>query len=345
MTIEEIDRMLDAKACLNEAIFNSFVKASNIINSIKYKSIICSISGGSDSDIILDICTKVDKNKKIKYVWFNTGLEYQATKDHLTYLENKYGIEIKRERAIKSIPLSCKEYGQPFVSKYVSEQIMRLQSINFQWENEPFEILKKKYKECHSAIKWWTNYYTQENGFEKVSRYDIDYNKHLKEFILENPTDFNISHICCKYAKKDVSKELKKRYNADLEIIGVRRAEGGIRAQAYKNCYSDNSAEGRTSQFRPIFYYTDDDKKEYEKIFDIKHSDCYLKYGMTRTGCAGCPYNRNIDKELHVIKNYEPMLFSAIQTVFSNSYEYTKKYHEFCNKKKQISGQMSFFDE
>ncbi|MBO7672424.1 phosphoadenosine phosphosulfate reductase family protein, partial [bacterium] len=90
--------MLCDKACVNEAIFNSFAKATSIINSIKYKSIICSISGGSDSDIILDICTKVDKNKKIKYVWFNTGLEYQATKDHLTYLEKKYDIEIKKER-------------------------------------------------------------------------------------------------------------------------------------------------------------------------------------------------------------------------------------------------------
>ena len=88
-------------------IVDSFVKANSVINSPLYETILCSISGGSDSDIILDLVHRVDKDKKVKYIWFNTGLEYQATKDHLDYLEKKYNIEIIRERAIKPIPLTC----------------------------------------------------------------------------------------------------------------------------------------------------------------------------------------------------------------------------------------------
>lgn len=68
-------------------IFDSFLKANNIINHRGYDSICCSISGGSDSDIMLDIIHKADFAKKVKYVWFDTGLEYQATKEHLDYLE------------------------------------------------------------------------------------------------------------------------------------------------------------------------------------------------------------------------------------------------------------------
>lgn len=61
---------------------------------------------------MLDIISRIDKNKRVRYVWFDTGIEYQATKDHLNYLEENYGIQIERVKAIKPIPVSCKEYGQ-----------------------------------------------------------------------------------------------------------------------------------------------------------------------------------------------------------------------------------------
>ena len=88
-----------------------------------YNKIFCSVSGGSDSDLILDICHKCDKDNKVSYGWFDTGLEYQATKDHLKYLEQKYDITIERIPPKLPIPLSCKKYGEPFYSKFVSEMI------------------------------------------------------------------------------------------------------------------------------------------------------------------------------------------------------------------------------
>ena len=60
----------------------------------RYDKILCSISGGSDSDILIDLCEKFDESSKITYVFFDTGLEYRATKEHLQYLEQKYGIHI-----------------------------------------------------------------------------------------------------------------------------------------------------------------------------------------------------------------------------------------------------------
>ena len=67
----------------NEIVRDNFIKAYKITNDPKYHNIMCSISGGSDSDIMLDIIHKVDINRKVKYVWFDTGLEYSATKRHL----------------------------------------------------------------------------------------------------------------------------------------------------------------------------------------------------------------------------------------------------------------------
>ena len=63
----------------------------------EHPNAICSYSGGADSDIIIDICEKI-KPHGIHYVWFDTGIEFQATKEHLKYLENHYDITIERER-------------------------------------------------------------------------------------------------------------------------------------------------------------------------------------------------------------------------------------------------------
>lgn len=322
----------------NDEILKSFVKGYSIINRPMYKNVVCSISGGSDSDIVLDIVHRIDENKKVRYVWFDTGLEYKATKDHLEYLEDRYDIKFERERAIKPIPICCKEYGQPFLSKYVSELISRLQKYNFTWEDKPYEELAQSYPKCTSAIKWWCNKYTEINGFDTPSLYDIGRNKWLKEFLVANPPTFKISSQCCTWAKKKVVKKIE----CDLSIIGVRKAEGGIRAIAYKNCYT--SGEDKTDQYRPVFWFKDEDKQEYEQAFNIVHSDCYIKYGFKRTGCSCCPYGRELEEELEKIKTYEPLMYKAVNNVFKNSYEYTRKYKEFCNKMNaEKDGQLSIY--
>ena len=328
-------------------IVDSFVKANSVINSPLYETILCSISGGSDSDVMLDLIHRVDLNKKVKYVWFNTGLEYQATKDHLDYLEKKYNITIIRERAIKPIPLVCKEYGQPFLSKFISKNMYYLQKHGFKWEDKPIDELLKEYPNCKSAIRWWCNDYGyMDNG--RLRSFNIDNFKYLKAYLIANPPAFKISFKCCNYAKKDVAKQLIKRYKADLNIIGVRRAEGGIRATAYKTCYSikDNGVD----DYRPIYWYKDDTKEQYENKFNIIHSDCYTKYGFTRTGCCCCPYARKFDEELEIVRIYEPNLYKAVCNVFKDSYEYTRKYREFVQlmklkeDKEQIAGQMDISD-
>lgn len=317
--------------CNDGWIFDGLVKSNIIINNPQYKNIMCSISGGSDSDIVFDICTKLDVNKKIRYVWFDTGIEYQATKDHLKFLEEKYGIEIIREKAIKSIPYSARNIGQPFVSKLVSEFMMRLQRHNFQWEDEPFDVLIKKYPKCQSALEWWCNEKKENDGTS--SRFNIARNTWLKEFIIQNPPTFKISQRCCKYAKKDVSKKYIKENDIDLVIMGIRRAEGGIRATAYKTCYSINKIG--VDYHRPIFFYSDETKRNYEQHFGVTHSKCYTDYGMTRTGCAGCPLNMKIGEEIKVIGEHEPRLHGAINKIFADTYEYTRKYREFQKKMKE----------
>ncbi len=307
----------------NQTIGDNLVRAWSKINSPKYEKIKCSISGGSDSDVMLDICNRCDKGNKIEYVWFDTGLEYQATKDHSKFLEQKYGIKIKPYKAIKPIPLTCKQYGQPFISKRVSQFLEGLQRHDFKWEDKTFEELYKKYPKCKSYLEWWCN-------MNKSDNFNIKRNKWLKEFMILYPPTFKISSKCCQYAKKDVGKKIIKECNYDLDIIGVRKAEKGNRATAYKSCFDESDF---CDNYRPLFWYKDSDKEDYDNHYGIVHSRCYTEYGLKRTGCAGCPFGREFEFELEVIQKYEPKLFIAVNNIFGDSYAYTRKYREFCRKK------------
>ena len=109
----------------NQIIVDNLIRAWSKINNPKYEKIVCSISGGSDSDVMLDIVWRCDKDNKVDYVWFDTGLEYQATKEHLKYLEKRYWIKILTYKARRPISICCKEYGQPYISKHVSEMMSR----------------------------------------------------------------------------------------------------------------------------------------------------------------------------------------------------------------------------
>lgn len=298
MNIEAYHKSFDTE---NYTIVDSYAKALRHINGSS--TALCSISGGSDSDIVLDIIHNVDDSEKVVYYWIDTGLEYQAAKEHLSFLEDKYGIEIQRIKPIKPIPTCVREYGVPFLSKYVSEQMMRLQSHNFQWEDEPLEVLLKKYPNCKVALQWWCNaYYTAENGVQQMSRFSINRNKWLKEFITQNPPDFPISNKCCEYAKKKPARQFVKETGADLEITGIRKSEGGIRSANYKTCFSESKSKGCVT-YRPIFWYTDSDKRDYEDFYGVTHSRCYAEYGLKRTGCVGCPFNPHINEELSIIEN------------------------------------------
>jgi 3'-phosphoadenosine 5'-phosphosulfate sulfotransferase (PAPS reductase)/FAD synthetase len=311
-----IDELL--KATDNEIIKNTFVTAQSVCN--MYNNIMVSISGGSDSDIMMDIMCKVDKDHKCHYVFFDTGIEYQATKDHIDYLESKYDVIIERIRPIEPVGVAVRKYGQPLVSKYVSGQINALQSINFEWEDDSLENLIEKYGDSHiGALKWWCGEYSK--------KYSID--SKLKEYIQMNPPTFQVSNKCCTCAKKQPSKDLVKERGFDCVVIGVRKSEGGIRSLKYNTCLDEGN-------YRPLLEWTDGDKIEYETAFGIEHSKCYTEYGFKRTGCAGCPYGgrKTIQNQKLIIMKKEPKLYTAISNIFKDAIEWQNGYYHWLEGKK-----------
>lgn len=118
-----------------------------------------------------------------------------------------------------------------------------------------------------------------------------------------------------------------------MRCMGIRRAESGIRAQKYKNCFTYKS-EAACQEYRPIFFFTDEAKKIFEEREHIKHSLCYSLYGLNRSGCAGCPFGSNFENELKSIEQFEPKLYKAVNNIFKDSYLYTRQYRKFKEEQK-----------
>ncbi len=299
-------------------ICDAFAKAWDVLG--RYHHPVVSVSGGADSDIILDIIHRLDEERKAVYVFLNTGLEFQATREHLSYLEAKYNITIQRISPVKPIARTVREDGYPFLSKFISERIHSLQIKGFDFADRTFDEDRQRYPQYFSNLKWWHN-------IGSYRLFNIARDECLKEFMMAYPPTFSISSRCCNYSKKLPFKHFMKEHNGDLSILGLRKCEGGIR-QATTNCLTWN-AKNDYAVYRPIFWFTDKDKAAYEQIFGVTHSDCYTVYGMKRTGCAGCPYNSRVFAELERVRQFEPGLVRAAEAVFAPAYDYTRRYREF----------------
>lgn len=326
----------------NPTVLDAVIKTEDHINRVASDGgkIMVSISGGSDSDVMLDMFERLGYDEgEVIYVWFDTGLEYDATKRHLKDLEQKYGIEIKRYRPEMTVPQACKKFGVPFLSKRDSMYLGRLHKHGFKWEDEPYDVLAEKYPNCKSALKWWTSNWGP-------GKFDISRTAGLKDFLIaEHPP--LISDLCCEKAKKNQAKKAIRENGVSLNCVGVRQSESGVRSFALHSCFTE-AKNGAIAQFRPIFYFSDADKQEYKEFCGVTYSDCYEVWGFKRTGCVCCPFGSKFEDELEVVKQYEPKLYAAACKIFGPSYEYTRKYRKFkeaYKREKRRGGQIDMFDD
>ena len=135
-------------------------------------------------------------------------------------------------------------------------------------------------------------------------------------------------------------------------ITGEREAERGVRSEVNikdtygTKCFSE-TADGKY-RFKPLYYVTDKDKAWYKEYYGIKYSDAYEVYGLTRTGCCGCPISCKAVDDLELIKPYEPNVVKAAWNIFGKSYEYRQKYNAYKAarmKAEKSGGQVSLFED
>lgn len=314
---------------------------------MRHPKAVCSYSGGSDSDILIDLIERTRKLfdlPPVEYVFFNTGLEMQATKDHVKATAEKYGVEIKECRPKIGIVQAVRTYGIPFVSKIMSQGLgdWQRKDIPLSIADEYAEAedkaakrqeLRERYPKCESVINFLCCCNAAGEPRPNIQLV-INSSRYMLDFIREFPPNFKISAKCCDYCKKQVAHNVQKDY--DMIITGERRDEGGMRSVPRKDntalCFTQTSSG--QYRFRPLYYVTDADKAWYKKRYNIRYSDAYEVYGLTRTGCCGCPISYKAIEDLEKIRPYEPNVVKAAWNIFGKSYEYRRKYNEYKESKK-----------
>ena len=328
----------------------------------QHPNAICSYSGGSDSDIMLDLIETARKIApslpKVKYVFFNTGLEMKAIKDHVKRQSEKYGVEIEEVRPKINIVQATRKYGVPFVSKIMSAGLDEWQkkgvplSIADEYEQAEDkqakrQELRERFPGCESVINFLCCCNSKGEPRPNIQLV-INSSKYMRDFIAENPPDFKISAKCCDYCKKQVAHNVQKHY--EMIITGERRDEGGMRSVPRKDNTTLCFGEMSSGQFRlrPLYYVSDKDKEWYKRAYNIRYSDAYEVYGLKRTGCCGCPISYRAVDDLELIGKYEPNVVKAAWNIFGASYRYRQKYNQYKRlrmyQEEMIPGQMNIFD-
>lgn len=185
-----------------DALFHTGSKLIEHFSS--HERIMISVSGGSDSDCIVHlVCTYFPEYlDKCFFAFVNTGLEYDATKRHISELENKYGIEIQQIRG-KSVVTVVRQYGFPILSKTRSEDI--------------FYYLKGR--------PWAIN---RIDGDANKDKPRYAYNQKMIDMIhYIKKSGLKVSSLCCDKSKKEPVKRFMRENGIELNVTGERKAEGG----------------------------------------------------------------------------------------------------------------------
>ena len=103
--------------------------------------------------------------------------------------------------------------------------------------------------------------------------------------------------------------------NSGHEEEDLRQLEEALR----RGCVACYAAEGI---YPPSLEYLKD-------YYGIRYSDAYEVYGLTRTGCCGCPISYKAVDDLEKIRPFEPNVVEAAWNIFGKSYEYRKKYNDY----------------
>lgn len=281
------------------------------VNEFGVDGVYVSFSGGKDSTVLLDIVRKMYGND-IEAVFVDTGLEYPEIRQ---FVKTFYNVTILRPKM--SFVEVIKEYGYPFISKSIAQDIHEV----------------RRYGKDR-AIRTYSKFDAQSEYVKKYgNRFCLEKWKPLLDI------DFNISHVCCKYTKKIPSYDFEKS-TGKKPFIATMTDESALRQMRWLQigCNAFNS-DRPTSQ--PLSFWTEQDILRYikennlsiasvygEVVYGEKNGiqydnlicDCGVKLcttGCDRTGCIFCGFGCHL-----YAQNGGESRFVRLKRTHSRQYDY-----------------------
>lgn len=245
-----------------------------------------SYSGGRDSHFLYWFIKEYLKENKIEVISINTGMEHKEIRNRM--MNNS-------DRTLKPTmkPFDIKEqYGIPCVTKHQDEMVYRY----------------RKQLENGKITPYIENYVVN----SKASKSFFKINNKLHDALFSG-TLHKISHLCCKYLKKDPAISFEKEYSK-LPIIGIMGDESINRKAHITSCFN------KKKYFYPIWDLTQQLQGQIEDRYGIEVPKIYQF--LNQTGCVGCPYGiktKDTQIELSLLKDKQR---DFIMQYFKESYDY-----------------------
>jgi len=136
---------------------------------------------------------------------------------------------------------------------------------------------------------------------------------------LEDNFTMNISNQCCYKLKKDVANTWQEKNNRTITITGMRQEEGGNRE--HLNCIITNN-NGNVEKFHPLSVVSENFIDWYINSKNIRLCELYYPpYNFKRTGCKGCPYSLDLQRQLDIMAIYLPNEKKQCELIWKPVYE------------------------
>ena len=245
----------------------------NSLYDLEHKSYI-SFSGGKDSTVLSALFDIALPGNNIPRVYINTGIDYRAIYDFV----KEFGERDKRLAIIQpsqNIRQMLEENGYPFKSKEHSQKVVLYQKSG--------------------ETKTITNYLGKGTKTSFLCPNIVKYN-FTPEFKLK------VSDKCCYKLKKEPAEKWAKENNRPITITGIRQEEGGLR-QSVTSCavfYDDTCKE--LHKFHPLLPVDDEFIDQFAQAYKIKFCSLYYPpFNFKRTGCKGCPYSIDLQRQLDIM--------------------------------------------
>ena len=279
-------------------------------------------SGGKDSTVLSALIDMALPNNSIPRVYANTGIELNMIRDFVFELAKtdsrieviKPSVPVKKMLETEGYPFKSKMHSS-YVKRYQDKGLEHYKSVRAYIGNEMTLSGKPMFRPCPKVLKY--------------------------QFSDENT--LKISDMCCVRLKEEPLRHWQKGNNKPYGIVGIMREEGGRRSNAQCLAFSG----GKLNKFQPLAPIT----KEWEEWFIAKYNvticDIYKPpYNFVRTGCKGCPFALNLQKELDTLEKFFPNERKQCEIIWKPVYEEYRRlgYRLKPNDNSQTKGQMNLFD-
>ena len=273
-------------------LFDRIEIIKNTIQKYGEENFYLSFSGGKDSTVLSWLIDKALPNNKIPRVFIDTGIEYTMIRDFVFNLakKDKRFVVIKPTQPIKQM---LERVGYPFKSKEHSLYLQQFQKNGMSKTTQRYLCPSEKRKSY---------------GCPEILKYQF-----TKDF------NIKISNQCCYELKKKPIHQWQKDNHRPITITGMRKDEGGNRKNI--TCILTNQ-KGELTHFHPLAFVSDEWEDWLIKREKIALCPLYCQpYNFKRTGCAGCPFNLQLQEQLDTMSMFLPSERRRCEIIWKKVYD------------------------